>query len=261
MNFDWTFFVDRLFSPTPLYVQALWVTLYVAVIAQLLGIAIGAVVAAGRLSGNRFLTTLAFIFTWVVQGIPVIVFMVLLYTGIAAAGIYRFEDISIRSFTLRANIQAAIVALGIREGAYMAEIIRNGVQAVERGQIDAARALGMPWWNVLRRVVMPQALRVIIPPLGNNFNIMLKTTSLASVIGVQELFLVTRSISAATFKAFEMFSIVALNYLLLTTLWAIIQVFIEMRLGRHNLDDSDLPWWKRVGQFLSGSGQTSPGAA
>lgn len=261
MNFDWTFFADRLFSPNATYVQALWVTLYVAVIAQLLGIVIGAFVAAGRLSANRLLAVLAFLFTWVVQGIPVIVFMVLLYTGIAAAGIYRFEDVTIGSITIRANIQAAIVALGIREGAYMAEIIRNGVQAVERGQIDAARALGMPWWTVLARVVVPQAMRVIVPPLGNNFNIMLKTTSLASVIGVQELFLVTRSISAATFKVFEMFSIVALNYLFLTTLWAIVQVSIEMRLGRHDLDGDDTPWWRRVGEFLAGHGRTTPGAA
>lgn len=261
MNFDWAFFVDQLTSPNGAYIRALWTTLYMAVIAQLLGIALGAIVAAGRLSKMGFLSFLAFLYTWVIRGIPVIVFMVLLYTGVAAAGIFRFEDITIGSFTLRASVQAAIAALSIREGAYMSEVIRNGVQSVERGQLDAARALGMPWWTVLGRVVMPQALRVIIPPLGNNFNIMLKTTSLASVIGVQELFLVTRSISAATFKVFEMFTIVALNYLLLTTIWAVIQVLIEMRLNRHEADTSAKPWWKRVAEFLSGTGTpNTPGA-
>ena len=103
---------------------------------------------------------------------------------------------------------------------------------------------------------------MIIPPLGNNFNIMLKTTSLASVIGVQELFLSTRSISAATFKVFEMFTIVAINYLLLTTIWAVIQVLIEMRLNRHEAEASETPWWKRVAEFLAGTGTANtPGGA
>lgn len=255
MSFDWEFFWEQLLSPRETYVTALWTTLYLAVIAQVLGTALGAVIAAGRLSNFRVLRVLAFIYTWLIRGVPVIVFMVIFFTGLAAANIFRFEDFDVFGFEISANVQAAITALAIREAAYMSEVIRNGIQSVEQGQIDAARALGMPWWRVLGRVVIPQAMRVIVPPLGNNFNIMLKTTSLASVIGVEELFLTTRTISAATFRVFEMFLVLALNYLLLTTIWAVIQVIIETRLQRHEADEIQKPWYQRVFDALSGAGE------
>jgi polar amino acid transport system permease protein len=257
MSFDWEYFGNHLLRPNSVYVTALWTTLYLALISQTLGTLLGAVIAGGRLSPFRILRTAAFVYTWLIRGVPVIVFMVLFFTGLAAARIYRFEDIDILGFEIDANIQAAIVALSIREAAYMSEVIRNGLQSVEEGQISAARALGMPRWMVMRRVVIPQAMRVIIPPLGNNFNIMLKTTSLASVIGVQELFLTTRSVSSTSFRVFEMFLVLALNYLILTTAWAVIQVLIEMRLRRHEADADMLPWWRRLLISLGGNADDS----
>ena len=132
----------------------------------------------------------------------------------------------------------------------MAEIVRNGIQAVASGQIEAARSLGMGPWLVTWRIVIPQATRVIVPPLGNDFNHMLKTTSLASVIGVQEIFQITESLSATTFKTFELLSVVALNYLLLTAIWNVIQGVIETRLRAHELDESVRGWWQSLLYYL-----------
>lgn len=255
MSFDWEFFWRHLLNPSEGYLAAFGRTIYMAVTAQALGIGIGALVAAGRVSKLRIPRVLAFLYAWLIRGVPVIVFMVLFYTGLAAADIFRFEDIEISGFVLSANIQAAIIALGVREGAYMSEVIRNGVQAVEDTQIEAAKALGMSRWTTLRRVTIPQAMRVIIPPLGNNFNIMLKTTSLASVIGVRELFLTTRTISSVTFRVFEMFIILALNYLVLTTVWAVFQAYIEAQLTAHEAVETEKSSWERLIEFLGGSAE------
>nr|BFE97876.1 hypothetical protein GCM10020185_84120 [Pseudomonas brassicacearum subsp. brassicacearum] len=101
----------------------------------------------------------------------------------------------------------------------MAEIIRAGIGAVDKGQYEAGRSLGMTFAKLMRRIVLPQAFRVIVPPLGNEFNVMLKNTTLVSVIGVQELLLSTQMVTSATFRVFELYLVVAIYFLLLTTLW------------------------------------------
>ena len=148
----------------------------------------------------------------------------------------RFQDIEIFNVVIRGNVQAAIICLSMREAAYMAEVIRGGILSVENGQIDASKSLGMSWWQSMYRIILPQSLRVVVPPMGNNFNIMLKTTALASVIGVEELFLTTRTISAATFKVFEMFLVLAIAYLIITMGWSLLQILMEYRLNRHEQD-------------------------
>jgi polar amino acid transport system permease protein len=183
----------------------------------------------------------------------VLVLLVMLFSGLAAANLFRFSDVQIAGLTLTASFQAAVIGLGIHEGAYMAEIVRNGIQAVARGQIEAARSLGMSAWQVTYRIVIPQAMRVIVPPFGNDFNHMLKTTSLASVIGVQEIFLLTESMSATTFKTFELLTVVALNYLVLTAIWNSIQGVIETRLRAHEIDRPVRTWWQSIVAYLSPS--------
>ncbi|MCZ8146402.1 MAG: amino acid ABC transporter permease, partial [Roseomonas sp.] len=142
------------------------------------------------------------------------------------------------------------IALAVHEGAYMAEIVRNGIQAVARGQIEAAKSLGMNAWQVTRRIILPQATRVIVPPLGNDFNHLLKTTSLASVIGVQEIFQLTESMSATTFKTFELLIALSITYLLLTTVWNVIQGMIEERLRAHERDARPTSWKERWAFYL-----------
>lgn len=230
MSFDWSFFWERLFNPGEVYGWAIFRTLAMAVLAQLLGILIGFVVGFGRISRWRVIRGACATYVWIIRGIPVLVLLVMLFSGMAAAGLARFGDIHIGSFVIPATFQAAVVGLGIHSGAFMAEVVRNGIEAVAHGQVEAARALGMTTWQVSRRIVIPQASRVIIPPLGNEFNGLLKTTSLASVIGVQEVFLVTQTVSAATFRVFELLIIVSITYLVLTTTWNLIQGVIETKL-------------------------------
>jgi len=134
--------------------------------------------------------------------------------------------------TVEGAIQAGIFALGLNEGAYMAEIVRAGILAVDPGQMEAARALGMTPGKAMRRIVLPQAARVIIPPLGNEFNNMLKTTSLLFVLSVVELYSVFNIKQGNSFTPFEYFLAAAVWYLALTTIWGVIQSWIERRLAK-----------------------------
>ena len=135
-------------------------------------------------------------------------------------------------------ISSALIGLGVNEGAYLAEIIRAGISAVPRGQFEAARAIGMTRAVTMRVVVMPQALRIIIPPLGNAFNGLMKTSSLASVISMEELLRRTELLIQVQFKVLEIFIVAALYYLVLTTLWGFVQdpLQVEARLPRRPLD-------------------------
>jgi polar amino acid transport system permease protein len=141
-------------------------------------------------------------------------------------------------FDLAGPVFAGMVALGINEGAYMREIIRAGIDSVDRGQMEAAKSLGMPYRLSMRRIVLPQAARFIVPPLGNEFNNMLKTTSLVAFIGVTELFQFGEIHYSNDFKPVEEFTAVAFWYLVLTTIWSLIQARIELRLGVADRDDA-----------------------
>ena len=219
MAFDWGFFWHYLLEPSSVYLHGLWLTLSLSVISQSLGTVIGLFAALGRLSRFRLIQTIVGFYVWVMRGTPLLVQIVFIYTGLAAGNIFRFEDIHLGFVVIPGNIQAAIVALSLNEGAYMSEIIRAGIASVDIGQTEAAKSLGMTYGKLMRRIVLPQAARVILPPLGNDFNGMLKNTTLVSVIGVPELLLATEMITSATFRVFELYLVVALYYLTLTTLW------------------------------------------
>lgn len=232
MNFSWDVFWQYLLRPSDIYLYGLWLTCVIAVSAMLLGCALGLLAALMRLSTNPVLQYPVRFYVWLMRGTPLLVQIVFLYTALAAGGVFRFEDLDLGLFVLPGNIQAAIIALGLNEGAYMAEIIRAGIGAVDKGQYEAGRSLGMTFPRLMRRIVLPQALRVIVPPLGNEFNVMLKNTTLVSVIGVQELLLSTQMVTSATFRVFELYLVVALYFLLLTTLWGVFQRWLEVRFGR-----------------------------
>ena len=232
--FDWQFFLEHVFNLGPTYRQALVITVVMAVVSQLFGMVVGALIAAARLQGPAPLRWLAVGYTWVMRSIPELVILVLLFSGLAAAGIYQFGDRHLFSWTISGAFQAAVVGLGLREGAYMSEIYRMGFRSVDRRQVAAARALGLSRHQTLWKVVVPQAMRVMVPPFGNSFFIMIKLTSLASVIGVNEIFLTTNSYASATFKVFELMLGLAVNYLILTGAWTLIQAAIEARLNRHS---------------------------
>jgi polar amino acid transport system permease protein len=232
MAFDWTFFLHYLLEPSGVYLHGLWLTLSISVVAQTVGTLLGFVLALGRLSRLRALRVLASGYVWIMRGTPLLVQIVFIYTALAAADILRFHDIDLGFMVIAGNIQAGIVALSLNEAAYMGEIIRAGITSIDKGQTEAAKSLGMTSSKLMRRIILPQAARVIIPPLGNNFNGMLKSTTLLSVIGVPELLLATQMVTSATFRVFELYSVVALYYLSLTTAWSFVQARIEAHFGR-----------------------------
>ena len=157
--------------------------------------------------------------------------------------IFRWDDVNIGGFVIAGTILAGITALALNEGAYMTEIVRAGIMAIDSGQMEAARSLGMTYVQAMRRIVLPQAARVIVPPLGNEFNNMLKTTSLLFVISVQELFVTFQILNGngpTSFHPFELFLACAVWFLLLTTIWGFIQGIIERRLAKGTPGASDL---------------------
>lgn len=231
MNFDPSIFWEYLSRPSAVYLNGLWLTLSISVIAQAMGTLLGLFVALATISRYRSLKMPARFFVWAFRGTPLLVQIVFIYTGLAAAGIFRFEDIDFGLFVLPGNIQAGVLALTLNEAAYMAEIIRAGIGSVGIGQTEASKSLGMTYPLYMRRIILPQAARVVIPPLGNEFNAMLKNTTLLSVIGVPELLLATQMVTSVTFRVFELYLVVACYFLTLTTLWGFVQARIERRFG------------------------------
>ena len=231
MVFDSSFFWHYLLEPSSVYLHGLWLTLSLSVVSQSLGTFIGVSGALGSQSRFRIVRLVVGLYTWIIRGTPLLVQIIFIYTALAAGNIFRFEDLNLGFVIIPGNIQAAIVALSLNEGAYMTEIVRAGILSVDTGQTEAAKSLGMTYFKSMRRIVLPQAVRVILPPLGNEFNAMLKNTTLVSVIGVPELLMATQMVTSATFRVFELYTVVALYYLALTTAWGFVQSAIERRFG------------------------------
>jgi polar amino acid transport system permease protein len=241
INFDLNFFLHYLINPPAMIWQGLLITIQISVVAQIIGVALGFVVAIARLSKSSVIRWMALAYSWCWRGTPVLVQLLIVYTGVAAAGIYRYPEINFGFVQLSGPMQAALITLSLNEAAYMGEIFRAAIQSIDRGQIDASRAIGMTPWSAMRWVILPQAMRVVLPPLGNEFTLMIKGTSLLSVIGVRELFGTVQNINSATFKTFELFLVAAFWYLAMTLILAIAQRFVENRLKRHELPAATIP--------------------
>jgi polar amino acid transport system permease protein len=234
-HFDWVVFWNYIWPPSafqnPLIRNGLIATILVSIIAQALGVILGLIAALGKMSKFAAFRWLSEVYIWYFRGTPLLVQMSLLFFGLGVTHIYDFPDIIIGAITISGAIQAGTLALGINEGAYMAEIVRAGIESIDPGQMEAAKSLGMTSGLAMQRIVLPQAAKVIIPPLGNEFNNMMKTTSLMEVISAGELFFGFNQINARVFKPFELYIAASLYYLLLTTIWSFIQARIESGLG------------------------------
>ncbi|KAB1659174.1 amino acid ABC transporter permease [Pseudoclavibacter sp. CFCC 11306] len=230
MKFDWTYFWKALFSPSEAFLNGFYLTIGISVASMVCALVLGLVIALFGRARWRLLNWLAAGYVWLIRGTPLLVQLVIIYMGFAVAGIYTFQDTAFFGIQLKAAVQAAIVGMTIHEAAYISEIIRAGLGAVPPGQFEAAKTLGMSAPSAMRWIILPQALRTMVPPLGNIFNGLMKSTSVLSIIGVSEMFLVAQSISSATFKTFEIFIVAAIYYLLLTTVWTFVQNAIERAL-------------------------------
>jgi polar amino acid transport system permease protein len=207
-------------------------TIYVAIAAMLLGIVLGVLAALGQLSRRRLWRALSRIYVTYFRGTPLLVQLSLLYFGLAGLGFYKFPDWTGLGITIPGVAQAGIIGLGVNKGAYMAEIVRAGIMSIDQGQTEAAKAIGMTRRQTMRRIILPQAARVIIPPTGNEFNAIIKDTTLIVTIGGIELFHAFEEINGQLFLPFELFFAMSLYYLALTMIWTAIQARIEKRLAR-----------------------------
>jgi polar amino acid transport system permease protein len=230
---DWHTLSSYLFPPDRATIDALIMTLSCAVAAQFLGTAIGLISALMQRSSHHPLRWLAAVYVWSMRGTPLIVQIFFIYYG---ANLLLGVDliprrIDLLTFSINGAVVSGIAALAINEGAYMSEIIRAGIASIDTGQMEAAQVLGMTRGMAMRRIVLPEAARVILPPLGNEFNSMLKSTSMLSFIGITELFNDAQQRYSATFRPVEYFLGVAILYLSLTTVWSFVQGKIEARLN------------------------------
>ena len=176
---------------------------------------------------SRVCNIIAAVFVDIIRGVPMIVLAFFVYFGVPIV----IKDLYKSGITL-SPLQAGTICLALNCGAYMAEIIRGGIQSVDKGQMEAARSLGMPYWRAMRRVVLPQAIRTMIPSIINQFIITLKDTSILSVIGFPELVNTAKNVVAITYKSAQVWFIVGVMYLVIITILSRVAKLVERRLNR-----------------------------
>ena len=204
----------------PILLQGVWLTILVTIGSLILSTILGLLWALMRVSGVRALALLSAGLINVIRGIPIIVLLFYLY--------FVMPDFGVAMTAL----QAAILGLGIAYSAYQAENFRAGIEAIDKGQIEAAQTIGMGWWLTMRRVVLPQAVRIVLPPYGNIMIMLLKDSSQASTITVAELALQGKLIASSTFKNTSVFTLVALMYLTMSIPLILLVRHFEKRAAR-----------------------------
>lgn len=214
MNFDFSF----IFKVFPTFLPAAWMTVQVTVFGVALGMVLGLIFALLRLSKLWILNFPAKFYIWAIRGTPLLLQLLFIYFGMV--NIVKLDA-----------IPSAVIALGIHNGAYLAEIFRGAIQSVDRGQREAGISLGMTSTKVMKRIILPQAFKRAVPPLGNQLIIALKDSSLASAIAVPELLLHSRQLGSSNFRYMEMLTIAGIFYLIMTSILTVVANKIEKRLG------------------------------
>jgi polar amino acid transport system permease protein len=254
-RFEWNIVGNYFLSRRVL--DGLWITILLTVVCMAIGIALGVILAVMRLSENPLLSGSSWLYIWFFRGTPVLVqllvwfILAFLYPHISIGVPFGPSFATANANNLITPLFAAILGLGLNEGAYMAEIVRAGILSVEQGQGEAAQALGMTRGLTLRRIILPQAMRVIIPPTGNETISMLKTSSLASVITVTELLYAVQLIYSVNFKTIPLLIVASIWYLIVTSLLTIGQYYIERRFARGSARDLPLTPRQRIWRYLS----------
>jgi polar amino acid transport system permease protein len=222
---SWDMFFQYLFNRY-LFMGVL-TTIWLTIAAMFFGIIFGLLAALCLLSKNRVVRFVGQVYTWVWRGSPLLVQILIIYTVLP---LYRIKmDV----------VTSAIVALSMNEGAYLAEIIRGGITSIRKGQFEAAKALGMTYPTMMRLIILPQAMRSIVPDLGNRIIGMIKGTSMVSVIGMAELLRRSTLLIQENFAILEIYVIATMYYLILTTAWGTVQKRIEAYFGRGFVDTTE----------------------
>ena len=216
MNLDFSVVLTKI----PILLEGCVVTLQISFFALLLGMIFGIAGALCRISSNRALNSIAFMYVWVIRGTPVMVQLFILSFGLPQVGIKL------------PSMVAGVLGLAINTGAYVTEIIRAGIQAVDKGQMEAALSVGMSFRQAMVRIIGPQATKICIPPLVNQFIMTLKNSSIASLVTITELFRTGEQIIYTTFRSFEVYMAVAVLYLMMNSVFMVIADRLERKMAR-----------------------------
>jgi polar amino acid transport system permease protein len=239
-RFKWDVVGDYLFSARVM--DGLWLTLWLSTVAVVIGVVLGTILAVMRLSANPLLRTISLAYIWFFRGTPVLVqllgwaFIASLYPEITFGVPFGGPDlISGDGNEIITPITAAILGLGLNLAAYQSEIVRAGLLSVDEGQVEASKALGMTGAQTMRRIVLPQAMRVIIPPTGNQAIDMLKTSSLVSVIAVSDLLYSVQLIYGQNYQQIPLLVVACIWYLFFTTILSVGQYYVERHFAKGNV--------------------------
>ena len=230
-DIQWSTVGDKVFDST--VIKGAGRTLLISILAMVLGVVLGVVLAVMRLSKNPVTSTVAWLYIWFFRGTPVYVQLLmwfnlaLIFPMLNLGPIYKDEMTDVMT-----PFMCALLGLGLNEAAYMAEICRAGLLAVDEGQTEASHALGMSHSRTLRRIVIPQAMRVIVPPTGNEFINMLKTSSLVNVVTYNELLRSTSVIGSSSFAVMELLFVASIWYLIMTSIFSVFQYYLERHYAR-----------------------------
>lgn len=239
-KYDWNYFFG-LFTSEFLYKAAL-VTISLAVVSWILGNIVGFLLALAQNSNLKILKIPSLLFIWVFRGTPLLVQIIICYDALPV--------IFPTTAPLFANpFVAGALALILNEAAFSAEIIRAGLMSVDKGQIEAGKALGMQSEKIMRHIILKQALRVIIPPAGNEFVNVMKNTALVSVISLTELTLASQQIFTSNYKVIETLLASSMYYLVLTTGFMLLQQFVEIKMDVNKPRRSQASFWRRLIQI------------
>ena len=239
-QFDWGLVKQYLFDSSIL--SGAIITVILAIISQITGSFIGLLLYLLRRSQFRVVRGIAELYIWFFRGTPLLVQLLLLISLFPYLHLVRvirahdfFPALGFQYVALEVFLPA-FIAFSLNEGAYMSEIVRAGIDSIDTGQMEAAKSLGMTFGQAMRRIILPQAVRVILPPLGNEFNSMLKNTSIAGTFALTELYLAASNLGSSFFKPLEFGIVAAFWYLVMTTLWGFVQSWLERRFNASNLD-------------------------
>jgi len=214
---------ELLKNSLPSLLSGLGVTIEIAVISLILAVILGIILGIFSISTSKILKTISTVYIYIVRGTPLMIQALFLFFGVGQALNIRFDPMA-----------AAIITLTVNASAYMAEIFRGGIQAVDNGQMEAARSLGLGYYKAMRKVILPQAIKIMVPSILNQFIVTLKDTSILSVISIRELTLSGQIIIARNFQPMNMYAIVAAMYLIIITLLTLVSRYIERRLSYGN---------------------------
>lgn len=215
MNLNYTIVYNKL----PILFQGALITLEVSLFALLIGMIFGLIGALFRISNNRVLNFIGFVYVWIIRGTPLMVQLFILYFGLPQVGIKL------------SSMAAGILGLSINTGAYISEILRAGIQAIDKGQMEAAQSLGMSYSKAMTRIIAPQAIKISIPPLVNQFIMTLKNSSIASLVTITELLRTGEQLIYTTFRSFEVYTTIAVIYLIMNSIFMIIANQLERRMA------------------------------